>query len=103
MIFSVVQAEFKKVCRECDDTTIIIVIRKVPKNVYQEDQKLFVWYDNMSVRSGEERPRWTKIKTNGCQMHLWHVKLHCILHHRISSLTRCVPSRRCGIYVFVLQ
>jgi 16S rRNA G966 N2-methylase RsmD len=49
-----VRAGFKKAWQERDYATIIIVARKVPENVLQEDPKLLMWYDQALTRSGED-------------------------------------------------
>ena len=47
-----IRAGFKKAWMEHDYTTIIVVARKLPEDVLQEDQKLLMWYDNATTRIG---------------------------------------------------
>ena len=49
-----VRAGFKKAWQERDYATIIMVARKIPENILQEDTKLLMWYDQAITRSGEE-------------------------------------------------
>jgi len=44
---------FKKALRERDYDTIIAVADKIPENVLQKDPKLFTWYENALMHSGE--------------------------------------------------
>lgn len=48
-----VRAGFKKAWQERDYATIIVVARKIPEDVLQEDPKLLMWYDQALTRSGE--------------------------------------------------
>lgn len=50
----VVRAGFKKAFSERDYQTIVDVARKIPESVLNEDPKLLMWYDQASVRLGEE-------------------------------------------------
>jgi DNA modification methylase len=49
-----VRAGFKKAWQERDYPTIITVARKIPENVFQEDPKLLMWYDQALTRTGGE-------------------------------------------------
>jgi hypothetical protein len=49
-----VRAGFKYCYQNRDYRTIIAVARRIPENILQEDQKLYMWYDLACTRSGEE-------------------------------------------------
>ncbi|MGI6517403.1 MAG: DNA methyltransferase [Bacillota bacterium] len=50
-----VRAGFHKAWAERDYQTIIDVAHKIPERVLQEDPKLLMWYDQASMRVGEEQ------------------------------------------------
>jgi len=47
-----VRAGFKKAWQEREYGTIIVVARKIPENILQEDPKLLMWYDQALTRTG---------------------------------------------------
>ncbi|RJX22764.1 MAG: DNA methylase [Desulforudis sp.] len=49
-----VRTGFKKAWQEHDYETILMVARKIPESVLQEDPKLLMWYDQALTRSGED-------------------------------------------------
>lgn len=49
-----VRAGFKKAWQERDYQTILDVARNIPENVLQEDTKLLMWYDQATMRMGDE-------------------------------------------------
>jgi hypothetical protein len=49
-----VRTGFKYCYQNRDYRTIIAVARRIPENILQEDQKLYMWYDLACTRSGEE-------------------------------------------------
>ena len=49
-----IRAGFRRAWRERDYRTIIVVARKIPESVLQEDQKLLMWYDQAVMRSGAD-------------------------------------------------
>jgi len=48
-----VRAGFKKAWQEKDFATIVAVAAKVPAKIIEDDQKLFMWYDNSVTRLSE--------------------------------------------------
>jgi hypothetical protein len=48
-----VRTGFKYCYQNRDYRTIIAVARRIPDNILQEDQKLYIWYDLACTRSGE--------------------------------------------------
>lgn len=48
-----IRAGFKKAWQDRDYATIIVVARKIPEDVLQEDPKLLMWYDQAVTRSGD--------------------------------------------------
>ena len=47
-----IRAGFKKWWIERDYTSIIVVARKLPEELFNEDVLIGMWYDNATIRSG---------------------------------------------------